>query len=80
VIALAWSDVPPEEVAALAQRAFQGKDARLQERIAVYAWAHRLRETFYSAAIAVKMGAASSGSGGELVERLLARADAHFAK
>jgi hypothetical protein len=80
VLDVAWADLPPAEIASLAQRAFEGKELRFQEMLAVYAWAHRVRDAFYASAIGVKMASASSGSGGELAERLLARAKDRFGK
>ncbi|HVG93280.1 MAG TPA: serine/threonine-protein kinase, partial [Planctomycetota bacterium] len=75
-----WVDFPPAEIAALAQRAFAGKDVRLQERLAGYAWAHKVRAAFFQAAIGVKTSAAGSSTGTEFVDRLLARAQARFPK
>jgi hypothetical protein len=80
VVDLRWTDLPAAEIAALAQRAFAGKDVRLQERLAGFAWAHRVRDVFFQAAIGVKATAGGSSTGTELVDRLLARAQARFGK
>jgi hypothetical protein len=77
VVDVPWADVPAAEVAALAQRAFAGKDIRLQERLAGYAWAHKIRDVFYSSAVAVKVSGSGSSSS-DTVERLLARAKSRF--
>jgi hypothetical protein len=72
--------VPAASVADLAQKAFTGdkKDEHLKELLAAFAWAHRLREPFYAAAIAVK-SAQLTGPGADLVSKLLQRKE-RFAK
>jgi serine/threonine-protein kinase len=76
-IEVRWADVTAASIAALATRAFEGKDAALQESLACFAWAHKLRETFYGAAIAVKMGG-GTGPDVDLVSTLLGRATERF--
>ncbi len=73
---LRWSEVNDESIARLAQKAFTGekKDEHLKELLAAYAWAHRLREPFYAAAVAVK-SARLTGPGADLVSVLLQRKD-----
>jgi tRNA A-37 threonylcarbamoyl transferase component Bud32 len=77
---LRWSEVDAASIATLAQRAFTGekKDEHLKELLAGYAWAHRLRDPFYAAALAVK-AAQLKGPGADLVSKLLQRKD-RFAK
>ncbi|MFO0934474.1 MAG: serine/threonine-protein kinase [Planctomycetota bacterium] len=77
---LRWSEVDAASVATLAQAAFNGekKDEHLKEMLAAYAWAHRLRDPFYAAALAVK-AAQLRGPGADLVSKLLQRKD-RFAK
>ena len=73
---LRWSEVTEESLVRLAQRAFTGekKDEHLKELLAAFAWAHRLREPFYAAAVAVKT-ARLTGPGADLVSLLLQRKD-----
>lgn len=77
---LRWSEVGAASIATLAQRAFTGekKDEHLKELLAAFAWAHRLRDPFYAAALAVK-SAQLKGPGAEMVSKLLQRKE-RFAK
>jgi hypothetical protein len=78
---LRWAEVTPESVAALATKAFTGekKDEHLKELLAAFAWAHRVRDAFWTAAMAVK-SAQLTGPGADLVSALLAAAKDRFPK
>jgi hypothetical protein len=73
-VELRWSEVGAASIASLAQRAFTGdkKDEHLKETLAAFAWAHRVRDPFYAAALAVK-AAQLKGPGADLVSKLLQR-------
>jgi hypothetical protein len=59
-------------------RAFEKKDIRLKAGLAAFAWAHRLRETFYGAMMPIKLaGETTEGYG--FVSAMLARANERFA-
>lgn len=73
-VELRWSDVTAASVADLAGRAFtgEGKSEELKIPLAAFAWAHKLKDTFYGAAIAVA-GVRTTGPGADLVSKLLQR-------
>jgi len=80
VLELPWTELWPEALADLGKRAFVGKDLEHLETLAAFAFAHKQRDAFFSAAISVKTAGSLSGSTSGLVEKMLARAQARFGK
>lgn len=80
VLELPWAELWPEALADLGKRAFAGKDVEHLEALAAFAYAHKQRDAFFSAAISVKTAASLSGASAHLVEKMLARAPGRFGK
>ena len=73
VLELPWAELWPEALADLGKRAFAGKDLEHLEALAAFAYAHKQRDAFFSAAISVKTAGSLGGGPSGLGEKMLAR-------
>ena len=73
-IEIPWAAAPIDEIAALAKRAFAGKEPKLSVGLATFAWAHKRRESFWSTYLMLNTSNAMSGTSDPQLDKLMARA------
>jgi serine/threonine-protein kinase len=76
---LLWSDIAPDGLMAVAEKALAGKGHEAQVQLVSFAFVHRLRDSFFQTAIAVT-ASGEPGPGTEHVNRALARSEERFKK
>lgn len=69
-----FAEVPIDQLAALAKRAFEGKEQAVSGQLCTFAWAHRHREAFWSTAMKLKVANGMAGTSDPQLDKLVARA------
>ncbi len=77
-VELPWAEAPLEEIAALAKRAFEGKELKVSLQLITFDWAHKLRQPFWSSVMAFKTATASGGTEDPQLGKLVGRSKERF--